>query len=93
MSAIAGAIRLSLSSVTGLIDRLCEKKLVRRDRSGEDRRIVQVELTPEGRELNKAAFEGRVGFARELLKTLDADEQAALVSLLDKISEPLKSGK
>src|SRR5262245_56572220 len=54
MSAIAGAIRLSMSTLTGLIDRLCEKKLVKRDRSNEDRRIVQVELTEEGRELHKA---------------------------------------
>src|SRR5437667_6156973 len=81
MSGIAGAIRLSLSSVTGLIDRLVEKKLVRRDRSNEDRRIVQVELTQEGRQLHEAAMQGRVESARDLLKSLSAEEQEALVSL------------
>src|SRR5438105_1530100 len=93
MSGIAEAIRLSLSSVTGLIDRLCEKKLVRRDRSNEDRRIVQVELTDEGRELHAAALEGRLAFARDILKTLDAAEQDDLVGLLRKISERLKAEK
>lgn len=93
MSGIAGAIRLSLSSVTGLIDRLVEKKLVNRDRSHDDRRVVQVELTKEGRELHQAASEGRLEFARGLLKTLSAEEQEVLISLLGKISERIKPEK
>ena len=91
MTRIAQKIRLSLSSATGLIDRLCEKRLVRRDRSSEDRRIVQVELTDEGRTLHQAAVEARVAFARELLKPLSAGEQDELVRLLGKASENLKS--
>src|SRR5262245_15292596 len=75
MSKIAGAVRLSLSSVTGLIDRLTEKKLVRRDRSMEDRRIVQVGLTEEGKEIHAAVEKSRLEFAKEMLKTLDAKEQ------------------
>jgi MarR family transcriptional regulator, 2-MHQ and catechol-resistance regulon repressor len=90
MSKIAGAIRLSLSSVTGLIDRLFEKKLVRRDRSADDRRVVQVELTDAGRQLHEAALEGRAAFARDVLSSLSAAEQEALVSLLDKVSRRLK---
>lgn len=93
MSAVAGAIRLSLSSVTGLIDRLVEKKLVRRDRSHEDRRVVQVELTEEGRELQQASSEGRLGFARDLLKTLSAEEQEALLALFGKIAERIRKEK
>lgn len=93
MSGLAGAIRLSLSSVTGLIDRLVEKKLVCRDRSNDDRRVVQVELTDEGRELHQAASEGRLEFARDLLKTLSAEEQESLVSLLGKISDRIKLTK
>ena len=93
MSGIASAIRLSLSSVTGLIDRLCDKKLVRRDRSPEDRRIVQVELTEEGRSLHQSAMAGRVGLAREMLKGLSAEEQEKLVALLGKASAGLKAKK
>ena len=93
MSGIADAIRLSLSSVTGLIDRLVEKKLVRRDRSAEDRRVVRVELTDEGRELNAAAMEGRVGLARDLLTSLEPAEQDALLSLFRKISDRIKEQK
>lgn len=93
MSAIAGAIRLSLSSVTALVDRLVEKKLVRRDRSAEDRRIVEVELTEEGKELSQAALEGRISFARDLLKALSAEEQDALLASLGKLAEKAKPGR
>lgn len=91
MSGIANAIRLSLSSVTGLIDRLVEKKLVKRDRSSEDRRQVQVELTEQGRELNEACCQDRVGLAKDMLRGLSAEEQDALLTLFGKISERIKS--
>jgi DNA-binding MarR family transcriptional regulator len=93
MSGLADAICLSLSSATGLIDRLVSKKLVKRDRSSEDRRVVQVELTEQGRELNEEAMAGPVEFARGMLKGLNADEQDALVSLFGKISERIKREK
>ena len=35
---------------------LVSKKLVKRDRSNEDRRVVQVELTEQGRALNEEAM-------------------------------------
>jgi DNA-binding MarR family transcriptional regulator len=91
MSRVAAAIRLSLSSATGLVDRLCEKKLLRRDRSSEDRRVVEVELTEEGRALREAALEGRVGLVRDGLQALSAEEQTTLVALLGKLSAGVKA--
>ncbi len=93
MSGLADAICLSVSSATGLIDRLVGKKLVKRDRSSEDRRVVQVELTEEGKALNEEAMAGPVAFSRGLLKGLNADEQESLLSLFRKISERIESEK
>lgn len=93
MSGLADAICLSLSSATGLIDRLVGKKLVKRDRSSEDRRVVQVELTDQGRALNEEAMEGPVEFARGLLKGLNAEEQDSLLALFRKISERIRREK
>ncbi len=93
MSSLADKICLSLSSATGLIDRLVGKKLVKRDRSSEDRRVVQVELTDQGMTLNEKALEGPVDFARGLLKGLNAEEQEALVSLLGKASQRIEAEK
>ena len=93
MSGLADAICLSLSSATGLIDRLVGKKLVKRDRSSEDRRVVQVELTDEGRVLNEEAMAGPVEFSRGLLKGLNTAEQDALLGLFGKISERIQTEK
>lgn len=93
MSGIANSICLSLSSVTGLIDRLVEKRLVKRDRSADDRRVVQVEFTDEGRDLNEAATARQVDFARDLLKGLNAEEQDALVALMNKVAARIAAEK
>lgn len=93
MSALADRICLSLSSATGLIDRLVGKKLVKRDRAAEDRRVVQVELTDSGRALHEEAMRGPVGFSRELLKGLNAEEQEALVSLMRKAADRIAAEK
>jgi DNA-binding MarR family transcriptional regulator len=93
MSGLADAICLSLSSVTGLIDRLVAKKLVRRDRSSEDRRVVQVELTEQGRALREKTMEGPMETARGLLKGLTPEEQDTLLALMRKISERIESEK
>lgn len=93
MSMIARRIRLSLSGVTSLVDRMVEKRLVRRDRSEEDRRVVQVELTPQGRELHEAAVDSQVRAARGMLQALSAAEQEELLALFGKIAERIKAGK
>ena len=48
---LARAIHLSQATVTGILDRLVKRELVRRQRSEEDRRCVQVWLTESGRRL------------------------------------------
>jgi len=93
MSGLADAICLSLSSATGLIDRLVGKKLIKRDRSSEDRRVVQVVLTDEGKALHEETMAGPVGFAREVLRGLTTAEQDDLLALFAKISERIRREK
>jgi len=89
MCEIADAVGLSMSSVTGLVDKLEEKKLVRRERSTDDRRIVRVELTEPGRETHTVAMEGQIEFARGLLEALAASEQEDLLALFRKLAAKL----
>lgn len=53
MSELSAALRVSNGNVTGLVDRLAEDGLVRREAVAGDRRSSRVRLTEEGR----AAFE------------------------------------
>lgn len=48
MSRIAEQLDVSLSNATGLVDRIEERGLVERVRVPDDRRVVQVRLTPDG---------------------------------------------
>jgi DNA-binding MarR family transcriptional regulator len=91
MRRLADSICLSLSSATGIIDRLVSKKLVKRDRAAEDRRVVQVALTDEGRALNERTIGGAAAFARGLLETLDGGEQEELLALLDKMARAIEA--
>ncbi len=90
MRRLADTICLSLSSATGIIDRLVSKKLVRRDRAAGDRRVVEVALTDAGRALNERAIGGAAGYARGLLDTLASREQDELLALLSKVAERIE---
>ncbi len=90
-SQIAGHILVESSTVTGIIDRLETKGLVRRIRSAEDRRKIYVELTHEGRSLASHApppirtelDKGLRELDRDKLKTV-LEGLTILTELLDK---------
>jgi len=48
MSHLADVLNVSLSSATGLVDRIAERGYVERIRPPEDRRVVRIRLTDEG---------------------------------------------
>jgi DNA-binding MarR family transcriptional regulator len=50
-SAVAKEVSLSHATVTGIVDRLCVRQLVTRERSAQDRRLVQVRATAAGQAL------------------------------------------
>src|SRR5262245_49224816 len=56
MRDVADFLLLAVNSVTTTVDNLERKKLVRRQRSEEDRRVVHVELTESGQEVYQAAL-------------------------------------
>ncbi len=48
---LARSLGVGLSTMTGIVDRLCERGMVTRGEDPEDRRATRVELTGAGREL------------------------------------------
>jgi DNA-binding MarR family transcriptional regulator len=93
MSAIARAVCLSVSSVTGLVDRLVAKRLVRRARRTGDRRAIELVLTEEGKQARESAVETQLGLARGILKGLEPKEQEELIALFGKASRRIKEEK
>ena len=89
MRKIADRMRLAVSTITTIVDKLVAKGLVVRERSEEDRRIVKVSLTQKGRMVYKADLDTHLELSQAMLSTLNEDEQDILIVLLRKISRNL----
>jgi DNA-binding MarR family transcriptional regulator len=79
MRVLADALDVSQASATGIIDRMAQRGLVERLRDTEDRRVVRVALTDEGRGLVTGLATERRGHLVALLDDLTDEELAAFL--------------
>jgi DNA-binding MarR family transcriptional regulator len=84
MGRLAEALACDASNVTGLVDRLEARGLVRRQLSAGDRRVKVLELTPVGARLRSTVLE-RMTKPPDTLGRLSPDEQRALVKILKRL--------
>lgn len=87
MAELADRLGLSPSATTRLVDRLEERTWVRRESPRENRRTVNVIITPDGRRAyvrNNRLFTATVQEA--VAAHLDAEEMSTLISLLRRLS-------
>lgn len=82
---LAARIFLHPATVVGIIDRLESKGLVKRTRSNEDRRNVEIDLTDSGRELVDRSPEVAQGLLITGLKSLTSRELENLAEGLEKL--------
>jgi len=76
MRALAEALDVSQASATGIVDRMEQRGLVERQRDDEDRRIVRVILTDEGRKLLAGVADARRDHMVDMLDELTDEELA-----------------
>src|SRR5213078_2339478 len=86
MGQLAGALACDASNVTGLVDRLESRGLVRRRSSASDRRVKVLVLTPTGSRLRALLLE-RMTTPPAALERLSLREQRALVRILARLLE------
>ena len=84
MGRIAEALACDASNVTGLVDRLELRGLVRRQPASSDRRVKVLELTPEGVRLRSTVLE-RMTKPPASLERLSAEEQRELLRILKRL--------
>ena len=82
MRRLAGTLSCDASNVTGLVDRLESRGLVRREASASDRRVKVIKLTPTGARVRADVLERMAGRSLPLSK-LSIRQQRALVRLLE----------
>jgi MarR family 2-MHQ and catechol resistance regulon transcriptional repressor len=78
---ICHKLLLSGSNITTVIDNLEKRALVRRDRRTDDRRVVEVSLTPKGRQVIEAYFPAHARRITELFSALSSKQQDQLAAL------------
>src|SRR6202040_418333 len=86
MGRLAETLACDASNVTGLVDRLESRGLVRRRASAGDRRVKVLDLTPKGSRL-RALLLDRMTAPPATLRRLSVREQRALVRILTRLLE------
>ncbi len=86
MGRLAETLACDASNVTGLVDRLESRGLVRRTPSPSDRRVKVLDLTPTGVRL-RAALVSRMTTPPPTLQKLSGREQQVLVRILRRLLE------
>ena len=88
---LARECELDAGAITRLLDRLEAKGLCRRERSSEDRRVVNLEITNEGRRAVKVVPQVLSSVQNQLLDGFTVDEWKSLREFLRRILDNAKS--
>lgn len=85
VSVLAEEIGVSLSAVTALMDRLVKSGYVTRSRDEGDRRLVWLEVTPQGEEVLKACLARCKQVMERYLGQLSGEDLEQLVKIYEKL--------
>lgn len=85
MGQLAEKTLVTKGTLTGIIDRLEHKNLVRREVPPENRRSFIIVLTPEGQALFQQVFPAHIAYLKERFEQLDPAELELLRVLLGKL--------
>jgi DNA-binding MarR family transcriptional regulator len=91
MSELAEVTQQSAGTLTGIVDRLIEDGLVARVRDADDRRVVQVALTPMGQERMQRVEEVRQEDMARVLRSFSMEQLQQLKELLQLLRAGLDS--
>ncbi|KOG09838.1 MULTISPECIES: MarR family winged helix-turn-helix transcriptional regulator [Streptomyces] len=87
MRALAETMTCDASNMTGIIDRLEKRALVRREPDASDRRVKNVILTAEGERVTDA-IRAKMRTTQAGLDGLDDEDRASLYTLLERVFAP-----
>ncbi len=87
VNTIGRQVMLTSGSITTAVDRLEEKRLVRRQACPNDRRVTYVTLTPTGRKLIRRVFKVHADRLETVFEPLSAAERSTLALLLKKLGK------
>jgi len=84
---LADEMNVRPATVTGLTDRLVRQELIQRQDDPEDRRVVRVALTPEGRRVLGEIETASRAYLRAIFDELGPDAVERLIQVFEEFSE------
>jgi MarR family transcriptional regulator, 2-MHQ and catechol-resistance regulon repressor len=87
MGEIGEKTLITKGTLTGVIDRLIQKQLVRREVPEDNRRNVIVQLTPQGQQIFEQSFPSHIAHLKERFDRLQPTELEALTDLLVQLKQ------
>ena len=87
VNTIGRQVMLTSGSITTAVDRLEEKRLVRRQACPNDRRVTYVTLTPTGRTLIRRVFKVHADRLERVFEPLSTEERSTLATLLKRLGK------
>lgn len=89
--ALGARFKVPVSTMTGLVDRMEEKGLLRRVPGRRDRRSIELELTPAGSLALRERSRLYGAVAQGMLEPLSARDQETLIAILRRVRERLET--
>ena len=87
MTDFSEMLGVPLSTATRMVERLIDKGLAIRSRIEDDRRVVRVDLSTEGKRLHQIFLEQRRAAGRVMLAPLTHGEREIFIELMTKIAQ------
>jgi DNA-binding MarR family transcriptional regulator len=91
MSSIASSIGITLSTATGIVDKMVKKGLVMRSNNLEDRRLVICALSPQGQETINRLWALGQSQIESLLQGLSLDQLKKTIEVAEFLFANIKS--
>jgi MarR family transcriptional regulator, 2-MHQ and catechol-resistance regulon repressor len=87
MGEIGEKTLITKGTLTGVIDRLIQKKLVTREVSPHNRRHIIVQLTAQGEQIFEQSFPAHIAHIKDRFEHLEPSELEALTNLLNQLGQ------
>lgn len=85
MQSIASRMLMANSSMTYVMDKLEQRQMIYRSPGEEDKRVIMVDLTEQGRTFFAGIFQHHVETLGSMFEILDEDELPKMIELLKKV--------
>lgn len=92
MSEIASRLHITVGTLTVAVNNLVKKGFAERYKSEQDRRVVKIGLTKQGREIYQMHEEFHRQLASALMKDLETEQRQAVAKALENLTEFIEQG-